>query len=271
MQTAGHAAGESIGNPPNDCNTASGECATTPTKFSTTVYRVALCTTSPMESPATTVDWDGAGCVNVYNNPSGQVTGDVLAGTGVNLSAEFVSVPAAGSYNKVVALVGNVFQMASNHEVVAAGTSASVNSTRYVSTSSGGATAGASGSEALYTVTVNTFASQLACSGPYVTPNSKSDLGVAGNGFNGRLLKSDFTMPVTGSGNISNGTAKCDGVSYILVIVDKPVTISSDAVGIDIKIRATKGAAIVDQGSGGGVVTGFSGSGASLTYDVSTF
>ena len=68
-----YAAGEAQGNPLNDCNTSSGECTTTPTKFSTTVYRVALCTSSPM-LPSTTVDWDGAGCADVYNNPNGEET-----------------------------------------------------------------------------------------------------------------------------------------------------------------------------------------------------
>ncbi|MEB3159103.1 MAG: hypothetical protein VKK03_06540 [Synechococcus sp.] len=271
--TQGHAqaAGEAIGNPINECNTSQGECPTTPTKFSTTVYRIALCNVSPMESPATTVDWDGAGCEDVYNNSSGETTGDIFSASGVNLSAAFTSVPPAGSYNKVVALVSNSFKMATHHEVVAAGSNNSVNSTRYVSTASGGAVAGASGTEQMYSVTVDSFASQLACNGAYVTPNSWSDTGIAGNGFVGRLLNSNMTMPTTGSGLIGNNTATCDDVSYIFVIVDKPVTVSEDALGIDLKIRATKGTAKVNQGSGNGVVTGFSGAGHAFTYDVSTF
>jgi len=271
IATKSLAAGESIGNPPNDCNTASGKCATTPTKFTTTVYRIALCTSSPMESPSTTVNWDSAGCSDVYNNPNGETTGDILSGNGVDLMSQYIKMPNPGAYSKVVALVSNSFSMASNHMVVAAGTNNPVNRTRYISTTAGGAIAGASGNEAPYNVAVNTFSGALACSGAYVTPNSWSSTGVSGNGFTGRLLKSNYEMPVSGSGNISDGTAKCDGVAYILAIISKQITVSSSAIGINLRIRATKGSALVNQGTGDGIVTGFSGTGSSLTFDISMF
>ena len=35
--------GESLGNTKNDCNTSSGDCGVTPTKFSAKIYQVALC------------------------------------------------------------------------------------------------------------------------------------------------------------------------------------------------------------------------------------
>ena len=269
--SSGKAAGESIGNPSNDCNTASGNCATTPTKFSAKVYRIALCDNSPMESPSTSIQWSQAGCQDIYNNPSGETTGDILSGSGAGLSSQYISLPPAKAYSKVVALVSNVFSAASHHTVVAAGTSTPVNGNKYISTATGGATAGSAGSEQLYNFTVNSFAPQINCNSAYSSPNSKSDTGVAGNGFNGRLLNTSFEMPITGSGNINTGSGSCDNAAYILVIVDKSIAVSSSALGIDIKIRATKGAAIVNQGTGDGVVTGFGGAGASLTYDVSTF
>ena len=258
-------------NPLNDCTTSSGECPTTPTKFSTTVYRVALCTSSPMPDSSTTVDWEGAGCVDVYNNPSGEETGDIFSSEST-LSAEFITIPAAGSYSKIVALVDKTFKMASHHMVMDAGSSNATNGTRYVSTSTGGAIAGTPGSEAMYEVNVNTFAPQLACSGAYTSANSISDVGVAGNGFVGRLLNSNQEMSITGSGSISNETAVCNNVKYILSIVDNSVVISSDSQGVELKIQAKKGTAIVDQGdSGNGEVTGFSGAGASFLYDVTAY
>lgn len=275
------AAGEVLGNPLNDCNTASGKCPTTPTKFSTTVYRVALCASSPMPQPSISVDWAGAGCVDVYNNPAGEETGDIFSGQ-TSLSSQFISLPPAGSYAKVVALVDKTFKMATHHQVVLAGannpanvlvgTNSPANGITYVSAVNGGAVPGAVGSEAMYEVKVDTFASQLACSSAYTAANSIADVGVAGNGFVGRLLKSNQEMPVSGSGNIGNNTAICDNVKYILSIVDNPITISSDSQGVELKIQAKKGTAIVDQGLvGNGVVSAFDGAGASFLYDITAF
>ena len=265
------AAGEVHGNPLNDCNTAVNECPTTPTKFSTTVYRVALCASSPMPQPSISVDWAGAGCVDVYNNPAGEETGDIFSGE-TSLSLDFISLPPAGSYSKIAALVDKTFKMATHHQVVLAGTNNPANGITYVSTANGGAVQGAVGTEAMYEVTVDTFASQLACSSAYTAANSIADVGVAGNGFVGRLLKSNQEMPVSGSGNIGNNTAKCDNVKYILSIVDNPITISSDSQGVELKIQAKKGTAIVDQGLvGNGVVSDFRGAGASFLYDITAF
>ena len=224
-----------------------------------------------MPDSSTTVDWEGAGCVDVYNNPSGEETGDIFSSEST-LSAEFITIPAAGSYSKIVALVDKTFKMASHHMVMDAGSSNATNGTRYVSTSTGGAIAGTPGSEAMYEVNVNTFAPQLACSGAYTSANSISDVGVAGNGFVGRLLNSNQEMSITGSGSISNETAVCNNVKYVLSIVDNSVVISSDSQGVELKIQAKKGTAIVNQGdSGNGVVTGFSGAGASFLYDVTAY
>jgi hypothetical protein len=264
-------AGESIGNPNNSCNTSSNICPTTPTKFSATIYRVALCQSAPLTSSTTTVAWTSAGCENIFSNPSGETTGDIFSGSGVDLSASSVSVPPAGTYSKVVALVGKTFKMASHHEVVNAGTSTSTNGIRYVSTSSGGATAGTAGSESMYDVEVNSFSPALDCNAAHVDPNYRNNTGLAGNSFTGALLNSSEVMTTTGSGLIANSTAKCDNVAYIVTIIDKPITVSSTALGINLRIRATEGAARVNQGSGDGVVTGFEGTGASFTFDVSTF
>ena len=49
------------------------------------------------------------------------------------------------------------------------------------------------------------------------------------------------------------------------------VVIGSDSEGVSIKITSGKGTSRGNQGSGNGVVTGFSGKGSSFKYDVSTF
>ena len=49
------------------------------------------------------------------------------------------------------------------------------------------------------------------------------------------------------------------------------MTIASDSQGVELKIQAKKGTSIVDQGNSNGVVTGFSGAGASFLYDVTAF
>ena len=66
------------GNPVNDCSRPYGECVTSPSKVSITLYRVSLFMSSPMADPATEPDWYGARCVDVYNNPSGESTGNIL-------------------------------------------------------------------------------------------------------------------------------------------------------------------------------------------------
>ena len=43
-------AGESSGNPSNDCNTSSGLCDTTPTAFEMKVFQVGLCKSNPMSA-----------------------------------------------------------------------------------------------------------------------------------------------------------------------------------------------------------------------------
>ena len=63
--------GESLGNTKNDCNTSSGDCPITPTKFSAKIYQVALCTSHPMPA-GSALDLAGSGCVDVYKSDAGE-------------------------------------------------------------------------------------------------------------------------------------------------------------------------------------------------------
>mgnify|MGYP003318754970 CR=1 FL=1 len=84
---------------------------------------------------------------------------------------------------------------------------------------------------------------------------------VAGNGFIGRLTNDQLVLTKSGSGDISNNTAICDNVSRIISIMEGSVVIGSDSEGVNIKITSGKGTSRVYQGSGNGVVNGFSGKG----------
>ena len=77
--------GESLGNTKNDCNTSSGDCPITPTKFSAKIYQVALCTSHPMPA-GSALDLTGSGCVDVYKSDTGEETGDIFSDTGATLS-----------------------------------------------------------------------------------------------------------------------------------------------------------------------------------------
>ena len=267
-------AGESSGNPSNDCNTSSGLCDTTPTAFEMKVFQVGLCKSNPMSTSTEVFDFDNSECVYVYKNDDGQLTGDIFSDNKTSLDSTFVTVPNEGTYNYTFAIVSNVFKMATHHMVFNAGSDNSTNGKRYVSTSSGGSIEGNIGSEERYDVTVNTFQDgQLSCSNNngYNSANSHSDTGVSGNGFIGRLTNDQLVLTKSGSGDISNNTAICDNVSRIISIMEGSVVIGSDSEGVNIKITSGKGTSRVNQGSGNGVVTGFSGKGKSFKYDVSTF
>ncbi len=262
--------GESAGNTKNECNTAVNECDVTPTKFSAKVYRVALCTSNPMTNPATTPDWDGSGCVDVYNNSNGEDTGDIFSATGATLSSEYISIPSTGEYSFIAALFDKDFKAGSHHMVYAAG-GAPVNNKRYVSTSSGGAIEGTASSVALMTGSLNTFASQLDCNTAYAEPNAVDRTGLGGNPFYGRLLDANFTLTSSGSGNISANpsTAICDNVKYLMSIVPTSITVNTNTTGVHLKILAATGLVRADQGSSGnGVIDGFSANPQAITVDV---
>ena len=103
-------------NTANDCNTTSGSCPITPTKFSTKIYRVALCTSNPMADNQS-LDWEGNGCVDVFNNTDGQETGDIFSETGATLNAADITVPSAGTYAYTAALFDKDFKVGSHHMV----------------------------------------------------------------------------------------------------------------------------------------------------------
>ena len=271
----------------NDCMTSVGPCGITPTKFSTKIYRVALCATNPMEAARALAglapDWDGAGCVDVYNSTSGEETGDIFSDTGATLSAENITIPEPGTYGFVAALFDTEFKAASHHMVYDTGGPNTIQNPgiRYVSTSSGGAKAGTIGEEEMISGSFNTFMPQIACSNDAGIVERTATTGTdrtyanflgGGESFFGRVLKSDFTLATENQGNINNQTASCAGADYLLSIVDKSTTISENAKGIHIKILAPKGLIRADQGSSDpadGVVTGFSTHGEKMAVSVS--
>ena len=269
----------------NDCMTSVSTCGITPTKFSTTIYKVALCATNPMEAARALAgfapDWDGAGCVDVYNSTSGEDTGDIFSDTGATLSAENITVPEPGTYGFVAALFDTEFKAASHHMVYDTGGPNTINGIRYVSTSGGGAVAGEIGEEQMVSGSFNTFMPQIACSNDAGivertattgTNSTYANFLAGGESFFGRVLKSDFTLATEDQGNINNQTASCAGAEYLLSIVNKSTTITENAEGIHIKILAPKGLMRVDQGSSdpaNGVVAGFSAHGEKMAVSVS--
>ncbi|WP_413679204.1 hypothetical protein [Prochlorococcus marinus] len=272
--------GQSLGNTVNSCSTSSGSCPITPTKFSTKIYRVALCTSNPMETAAAEaglpVDWDSNGCVDVYNSEGGEDTGDIFSDTGTTLSAENITIPSEGEYSYVAALFDKEFKVASHHQVYNAGDDTIPPlGERYYSTSDGGAAVGPAESAELIAGSFETFMPQIACeNGSALADRSATTEGfgdflAAGETFYGRILKADFTLPTTGSGSIENETAVCDGATYLLSVVNKTTVVGSDTTGIHIKILAPMGLIRADQGDAGdGVITGFTAHGDQMAVKV---
>ena len=263
----------------NHCNTSSGDCPITPTKFSAKIYRVALCTSNPMALGETVVDWEGNGCVDVYSSTAGEETGDIFSETGATLSAENISIPTTGTYNYVAALFDKDFKVASHHMVYGAGAGA-LNNIRYVSTSAGGAQAGVVGDEEMLTGEFSTFMPAIACSNGAgaVERTATTSLGnssnygsflAGGESFYGRILKSNYELATGDVGSINNNNASCLGATYLLSIVDKTTEITTSTTGIHLKILAPTGLIRVDQGNAGnGVATGFTAHGDSMAVNV---
>jgi hypothetical protein len=225
------------------------------------------------------LDWDGNGCVTVFNNTDGQETGDIFSETGATLNAADITVPSAGTYAYTAALFDKDFKVGSHHMVYSAG-GGPINNKRYVSTSSGGASEGTATDVEMISGSFNTFMSQIACNGgwgstaPHTTRSATTtgygDFLSSGETFYGRVLTSSYAIPTSGSGNISANppTAKCDGAAYLLSIVDKDTVVGADTTGIHLKILAPKGLIRVNQGSGNGVATGFTAHGESMAVKV---
>ena len=276
----GESASGNLKNTANDCNTTSGSCPITPTKFSTKIYRVALCTSNPMADNQS-LDWKGNGCVDVFNNTDGQETGDIFSETGATLNAADITVPSAGTYAYTAALFDKDFKVGSHHMVYdLSNPPEPVNDKRYVSTSSGGVAEGTASDVQMMSGSFNTFMPQIACSGGWgstapqiarsATTTGYGDFLNSGETFYGRILTSSYAIPTSGSGNISSNppSAICDGAAYLLSIVDKDTVIGANTTGIHLKILAPKGLIRVNQGSGNGVATEFTAHGDSMAVKV---
>ena len=262
----------------NHCNTSVSDCPITPTKFSATIYRVALCTSNPMADNI--LDWEGNGCVDVYSSTAGEETGDIFSETGATLSAENISIPNIGTYGYVAALFDKDFKVGSHHMVYNAG-GGTANGIRYVSTSSGGAKAGAIGDEEMLTGEFNTFTPALRCidDGNKTERTATTSMGnnsnyggflAAGESFFGRILTSNYDLATGNGGNINNSSAYCIGAKYLLSIVDKKTEITEGTTGIHLKILAPTGLIRVDQGNAGnGIATGFTAHGDKMAVSVS--
>ena len=270
--------GESLGNTKNDCNTSSGPCGITPTKFSAKIYQVALCTSHPMPA-GSALDLTGSGCVDVYKSDTGEETGDIFSDTGATLSAANISVPTAGSYTHIAAIFDKDFKVGSHHKIYDAGDSNSPLGERYYSTSSGGAAVGTADEAEMMTGEFNTFMPQIACSNDAGTVERVSTTGTSGTytnflaggeTFSGRVLKSDYSLATEDTGDISNNTASCVGAKYLLSVVDKATTVGANTTGIHIKILAAKGLirAVQGEGAQSGEVTSFTSHGESLAVTV---
>ena len=271
--------GEDAGNTGNDCNTAVGSCPVTPTKFSTKIYKVALCTSNPMADNAL-LDWDSNGCVTVFNNANGQETGDIFSETGATLNAADITIPTAGTYAYTAAIFDKEFKVGSHHMVYAAGGSPA-NNKRYASTSSGGVVEGTASDVEMFAGSFNTFSPAIACNGGWSSTASNTARSATTSGygnfldvgdtFYGRILDSSYAIPTSGSGNISANpsTAKCDGAAYLLSIVDKDTVIGPTTTGVHLKILAPKGLIRADQGdAGNGVISAFTAHGDSMAVKV---
>ena len=276
----GESASGNLKNTANDCNTTSGSCPITPTKFSTKIYRVALCTSNPMADNQS-LDWEGNGCVDVFNNTDGQETGDIFSETGATLNAADITVPSAGTYAYTAALFDKDFKVGSHHMVYNLNDPPEPeNDIRYVSTSVGGAAEGTASDVQMMSGSFNTFMSQIACNGgwsstaPHTTRSATTtgygDFLSSGETFYGRVLTSSYAIPTSGSGSIMTNpaTAICDGAAYLLSIVDKDTVVGANTTGIHLKILAPKGLIRVNQGSGNGVATGFTAHGESMAVKV---
>ena len=191
--------GESLGNTKNDCNTSSGDCPITPTKFSAKIYQVALCTSHPMPA-GSALDLTGSGCVDVYKSDTGEETGDIFSDTGATLSTANISVPTAGNYTHIAAIFDKDFKVGSHHKIYDAGDSNSPLGERYYSTSSGGAAVGTADEVEMISGEFNTFMPQIACSNDAGTVERVATTGnsgtytnflAGGETFSGRVLKTD--------------------------------------------------------------------------------
>ena len=227
------------------------------------------------------LDWEGNGCVDVFNNTDGQETGDIFSETGATLNAADITVPSAGTYAYTAALFDKDFKVGSHHMVYdLSNPPEPVNDKRYVSTSSGGVAEGTASDVQMMSGSFNTFMPQIACSGgwgstaPHIarsaTTTGYGDFLNGGETFYGRILTSSYAIPTSGSGNISSNppSAICDGAAYLLSIVDKDTVIGANTKGIHLKILAPKGLIRVNQGSGNGVATEFTAHGDSMAVKV---
>ena len=277
------------GNPVNDCSRPYGECVTSPSKVSITLYRVSLCMSSPMEDPATEPDWNGARCVDVYNNPSGESTGNILDENGVSLSAQYISDPPNNGYYFIAAIIDKSYKIGTHHMVYDSSTSQPISNIRYISTSSGGVTTGTAEQASMFETSTDSFYYGFDCSNSgYNQANNQSKTGYWGNDVELILLDSDYKLANTlaidsqGKGKSASGQRICGNVKYIMSITNNFTLINDSSSGIHIRMKVPKGSVLlnhettgsdysVDPNNANGVIDEiYTGNSFSITFDVDT-
>ena len=245
------------GNPPNNCDQARSECRTTPSKFSTTLYRVALCMTSPMEDPELTPNWDDAGCVDVYNNPSGESTGNIFDENGFFLSNKYIKDPPKNGYYFVAAIVDKSYQIGTHHMVYDPSTSQPINNLRYISTSSGNVSTGSAEETSMFETSTDSFYYGFDCgiSGYNQANFRENQQGYWGNDNDLILLDGNYklanTLAIDNLGKGKSALAKsvgqriCGDVKYILSITNKFTLINDESKGVHIKIKVPEGSILL--------------------------
>ena len=277
------------GNPVNDCSQPYGECVTSPSKVSITLYRVSLCMSSPMEDPATEPDWNGAGCVDVYNNLSGESTGNILDENGVSLSSQYINDPPNNGYYFIAAIIDKSYKIGTHHMVYDPSTSQPISNIRYISTSSGGVSTGTAEQASMFETSTDSFYYGFDCSNSgYNQANNQSKTGYWGNDVELILLDSDYKLANTlaidsqGKGKAASGQRICGNVKYIMSITNNFTLINDSSSGIHIRMKVPKGSILlnhettgsdysVDPNNANGVIDEiYTGNTFSITFDVDT-
>ena len=277
------------GNPVNDCSQPYGECVTSPSKVSITLYRVSLCMSSPMEDPATEPDWNGAGCVDVYNNLSGESTGNILDENGVSLSAQYINDPTNNGYYFIAAIIDKSYKIGTHHMVYDPSTSQPISNIRYISTSSGGVSTGTAEQASMFETSTDSFYYGFDCSNSgYNQANNQSKTGYWGNDVELILLDSDYKLANTlaidsqGKGKAASGQRICGNVKYIMSITNNFTLINDSSSGIHIRMKVPKGSILLnhettgsdyslDPNNANGVIDEiYTGNTFSITFDVDT-
>ena len=278
-----YAAGETYGNPLNDCNPY-GECATTPSKISVIIKKIGICKNNPMTSSQTLFDWSNGECEIVYDDGEDSETGNLLDSSRF-LENSKITIPSKGYYNYSAVLISNNIKLAGHHVVIDNSTNLPIDGTTYITSSSALATTGNPNNAQLFTAKMESFYYGFDCGiSGHNQANSKRASGYWGNQLDLRLLTSDLNLAnvsavdTSGLGKSSPNQRICADSKYILGINKKTIIINEDTKGLEVRIRAPKGSLYLSHNATNATVTTppsdskvdrfFSGNSFSISVDV---